>query len=406
MEKTMQAYFKLPLILAPFLMVGCASIGSENSLNPVETEVSSELINRTEVVAIVTSVDVATDLEQKAAHWGYDLKRKEILPELGIYLLAFDCPPGIDPYEASLELERLQPQSTVEVNHKYTLQAPIDLAPVDMTKASKAFRGPLKYADALIEWPEQGCEALIKIGIIDGEVNPEALVKDPSTQIIKRKFLGQRVGKLASLHGTAIADIIAGSGRLKNATIYNASVVGEDEKGIQYSGVEPMLKALNWMVSQDVKVVNISLAGPYNRTLERGIKSAVDKGLIIVAAVGNDGANASPRYPAAFENVIATTAVDSNMQVYENAIQGKHVDVSAPGVEIFVADGQNGRYVSGTSMATPFVSAKIASDIRYANAKSLDEIRMFFKKDSLDLGADGPDTVFGAGLIRANNCQL
>jgi len=272
----MQAYFKLPLILAPFLMVGCASIGSENSLNPVETEVSSELINRTEVVAIVTSVDVATDLEQKAAHWGYDLKRKE-------------------------------------------------------------FRGPLKYADALIEWPEQGCEALIKIGIIDGEVNPEALVKDPSTQIIKRKFLGQRVGKLASLHGTAIADIIAGSGRLKNATIYNASVVGEDEQGIQYSGVEPMLKALNWMVSQDVKVVNISLAGPYNRTLERGIKSAVDKGLIIVAAVGNDGANASPRYPAAFENVIATTAVDSNMQVYENAIQGKHVDVSAPGVEIFVA---------------------------------------------------------------------
>jgi len=396
----MQAQFKLSFLIAPLLFAGCATTNIETAQYVSEVETSSELINRSEVVAIVTSVDDATDLEQKAAHWGYDLKRKEILPELGIFLLAFDCPPGIDPFDASLELERLQPMSTVEVNHKYRLQSAVDL-----TQTTQSFRAPLKYADALIEWPETGCEALIKIGIIDGEVDPDGLTKGSTPRIVRRKFLGERVGKEASLHGTAIADIIAGSGRLKNAQIYNASVVGEDKNGVQYSGVEPMLKALNWMVGQDVRVVNISLAGPYNRTLERGIQKAVDKGLIIVAAVGNDGANAKPRYPAAFEDVIATTAVDSNLQVYRNAIQGAHVDVSAPGVEIYVGHGERGRYVSGTSIATPFVSAKIASDEKYVNAKSLDEVRKFLKNDSMDLGLDGQDPVFGAGLIKADQCK-
>jgi len=61
--------------------------------------------------------------------------------------------------------------------------------------------------------------------------------------------------------------------------------------------------------------------------------------------------------------------------------------------------------VSGTSIATPFVSAKIASDKKYVNAKSLDEIRMFLKNDSMDLGLDGQDPVFGAGLIKADQCK-
>jgi len=59
------------------------------------------------------------------------------------------------------------------------------------------------------------------------------------------------------------------------------------------------------MARSDVRVVNISLAGPYNRTLDRGIQRAVDKGMIIVAAVGNDGAQALPLYPAALKDVIA-----------------------------------------------------------------------------------------------------
>ena len=131
--------------------------------------------------------------------------------------------------------------------------------------------------------------------------------------------------------------------------------MSEEKDGTQYSGVEPILKALNWMARSDVRVVNISLAGPYNRTLDRGIQRAVDKGMIIVAAVGNDGAQALPLYPAALKDVIAATAVDSDAHIYNLAVQGRHVDIAAPGVEVFVGDEKTGRYVSGTSIAAPFV---------------------------------------------------
>ena len=118
----MTSKFKISLFLASVLFAGCETYNLERPHQKVSEATQNELINRSEVVAVVNSVDVATDLEQKAARWGYDLKRKESLEGLDLYILTFDCPPGIDPYVASLELQRLQPQSTVEANHKYILQ--------------------------------------------------------------------------------------------------------------------------------------------------------------------------------------------------------------------------------------------------------------------------------------------
>jgi NAD(P)-dependent dehydrogenase (short-subunit alcohol dehydrogenase family) len=58
-------------------------------------------------------------------------------------------------------------------------------------------------------------------------------------------------------------------------------------------------------VLSGVRLVNISLAGPYNKILDRSLHQAVSKGMIIVAAAGNTGADSPPRYPAAFDGVIA-----------------------------------------------------------------------------------------------------
>jgi len=68
-----------------------------------------------------------------------------------------------------------------------------------------------------------------------------------------------------------------------------------------------------------------------------------------VAAVGNSGANSAPQFPAALPSVIAATAVDADGQVYDKAVHGAHVDVSAPGVDVWLAE-QN-RYLTGTSVA-------------------------------------------------------
>jgi len=396
----MAARIKISLLMASALLVGCETYNLEAPRESIKTQRQAELINRSEVIAVVNSLDVAANLEQKAARWGYDLKRKEVLEGLDLYLLTFDCPPGIDPHIASLELERLQPLSTVEVNHKYILQSSISDASFTQSIT------PRKYANSLIEWPAEGCEALYKIGIIDGGVDTSILLADSTADIKSRIFLSGKQADEAQRHGTAIAEILIGTGRLKNAELYNASVVSEDDKGVQYSGVEPMLKALDWMVQSDVRVVNISLAGPYNRTLDRGIQRASDKGVIVVAAVGNNGAQSLPLYPAALKNVIAATAVDSESNIYNKAVQGQHVDVAAPGVEVFVGNEKTGRYVSGTSIAAPFVAAKIASDPRYANLKSTKDIRKLLLEETLDLGVSGVDSVYGAGLIQAHkNCR-
>lgn len=388
---------KMTLLLASALLAGCETYNLERPREVLAQKQTTELINRSEVVAVVNSVDIATDLEQKAARWGYELKRKEVLQGLDLYLLTFDCPPGIDPHVASIELERLQPQSTVEANHKYTLQAALS------DKDPMGILSPRTYANSLIEWPADGCEALFNIGIIDGGVDRKAILEYSSVSLESRNFISGREAPAAQRHGTAIAEILVGAGRLKNAKLYNASVVSEDKDGVQYSGVEPILKALDWMVRSDVRVVNMSLAGPYNRTLDRGIQRAANKGVIIVAAVGNSGAHSSPLYPAALEEVIAATAVDSNGNIYDKAVQGPHVDVSAPGVEVFVGDTKTGRYVSGTSIAAPFIVAKIASDPRYARVKSAKDIRALLSKETADLGVSGPDSIFGSGLIKANN---
>src|SRR5690554_7060803 len=72
------------------------------------------------------------------------------------------------------------------------------------------------------------------------------------------------------------------------------------------------------------------------------IKHACLTGLnvTLVASAGNDGKAAFPRYPAAYPEVIAVTAVDQDLNVYDRAAQGAHIELAAPGVNILIAKGQ------------------------------------------------------------------
>jgi len=385
-----------PFLFSMVLLGACQTTpNTETSpLSKSALEAASEqgpLINKTEVVAVVASNDIATDLEQKAAHWGYALKRKEPLDGLGLLVLTFDCPPGIDPHVASRELEQLSPQSNVGANHRYSFQASLNAAQI-------AAQTPKHYANALIEWPEDGCEVKRSIGMIDGGIDPNAnILRVASVQ--SRSFI-ENVSPIAVEHGTAVAEILVGPGRLSGGTLYSAAVVGTDSNGEVYSGVEPMLKALDWMVKSEVQVVNISLAGPYNRALQRGVDRAVDKGVVIVAAVGNSGADSEPQFPAALPSVIAATAVDADGQVYNKAVHGPHVDVAAPGVDVWL--DEQSRYLTGTSVAAPFIAAMIAADKELASAENAKQLRRKLISASYDLGEIGPDPIYGAGLLQFN----
>jgi len=374
-------------------LTACETFNLEPPSEQIILAAQDELQSQTEVIAVVNSIDSADLLERKASRRGYNLKDRNVLSGLGFVMLTFNAPTGLSTDVASRELEKLEPHATAGVNHKYSLQA---------FPATAKAKGR-EYADDLIAWPMDGCRANFPIGMIDGGVDLSASGL-PHSNIIVKKFTPEDENLGAIEHGTAIAELLVGQGRLTDTRLYSAVVISDEDTSQPSSGVGEILRALDWMQTSGVKLVNISLAGPYNRTLDRAVQRAANRGMILVAAVGNDGANATPRYPAAFKNVIAATAVDSGSEIYDGAVRGSHVDFAAPGVEVFIK--AQGRYISGTSVATPFITARIASDSQLLNNTELGKIKNLLAENAVDLGEPGRDSVYGQGLIKAQvSCQ-
>ena len=162
-------------------------------------------------------------------------------------------------------------------------------------------------------------------------------------------------------HGTHVAGIagaltnngigIAGTGY--DTSLISVKVLDSSGSGF-YSWVA---NGIIWAADHGARVINLSLGGTSpSVTLLNAINYAWNKGAVIVAAAGNS--NSSQRlYPAYYSNSIATAATDTNDKKASFSSYGSWVDVAAPGVSIF-STYNNGDYatLSGTSMATPFVS--------------------------------------------------
>lgn len=194
------------------------------------------------------------------------------------------------------------------------------------------------------------------VGIIDGGV---ARHDSLPGAIEQRGFA--RGAPRASAHGTAVASLISGSGAIRGAApgtpLLVADVYGDDPAGGSAFGI---VRALGWMAARGVKVATVSLVGPSNPLLAGAIRLARDKGLMVVAAVGNDGPAAPPAYPASYPNVVAVTGVDGRGRLLPEAGRAKHVDFAAPGADMNAAraDGGKGR-VRGTSFAAPLVAGRL-----------------------------------------------
>ena len=171
--------------------------------------------------------------------------------------------------------------------------------------------------------------------------------------------------------------------------------------------VASLVTAIEALAERGVRVINLSLSGPANEVLQKAITAAQAKGIVIVAAAGNNGAGAEPSYPAAYPGVVAVTAVDHELNVYRRATRGPYVDLAAPGVNVWTASAQGtGSLKTGTSYAVPFVSA--AAGVLLASHPELDmpAVRTRLEKATLDLGQPGRDPTFGFGLIQmAGLCE-
>jgi cell wall-associated protease len=120
---------------------------------------------------------------------------------------------------------------------------------------------------------------------------------------------------------------------------------------------EQIAYGIMYAADQGAKVLNLSLGGPYSRTIEYAMQYASKKGVTIVAASGNDGME-EVSYPASSKYAIAVGSTNRLDIVSDFSNYGKGLDLVAPGSDIpaLLPDG-NVTYMSGTSMATPHVAA-------------------------------------------------
>lgn len=165
-------------------------------------------------------------------------------------------------------------------------------------------------------------------------------------------------------HGTAVAALMVGKSRNfrgvePGARLYAADIYCNSGSG---GSADKIAGALAWMARERVGVINMSIVGPPNQTLERVVGVMVKRGHLLVAAVGNDGPAAAPLYPASYPGVVGVSAVDKRGRVLPEAGRGKQVMFAAPGNNMLSAAPGTPAYrqVRGTSYAAPIVSAMLA----------------------------------------------
>ena len=370
----------LPILTA--VLCGCHTAALDL---PVDAEIRADqdlVVDPQEIVVVTPSPAEARSLIRKAVPLGYRVSAEDTLGGLDLVMLTLRIPPGQDGGSAIRELERLEPSVTAGVNHAYAPQA---------TETDRK-----TYAPQLLDWDPAGCEAQTAIGVLDTAISPKIPVS-----VHRADFSRDTSSSEPASHGTAIVELLHMPGMLENVEVFHADIVSPSGALGEVASVDSMLRGLNWLIESDVHLVNISLSGPYNKILDRAFQSAERNGVIVVAASGNDGPDRSVRYPAGFSSTLAVTAIDADTDVYHNAVRGEAIDFSAPGVDVYVELVSDGRFLTGTSIAAPFVTMRIAGDAETASLGSVDEVRAILSRSSSDLGIEGHDTTFGHGLISA-----
>lgn len=204
-------------------------------------------------------------------------------------------------------------------------------------------------------------------------------------------------------HGTNIAGIIAAAannnrgiaGILWDARIMPIKALGSDGMGDEYKLGEGILHAVD--NGADIVLLSLGLHH-YSPYLHEIIEYAEENGVLLIAAVGNEG-NAV-KYPAAYPTVLAVGGVNADREVASASNYGPEVDVVAPWQVFTTRLGGEYGTIEGTSMAAPQAAA--AAALIWAQYPSFEpyQIRNLIRQSALDIGAPGWDEHSGYGLLQ------
>ncbi|MDV8150855.1 S8 family peptidase [Acinetobacter pittii] len=164
-------------------------------------------------------------------------------------------------------------------------------------------------------------------------------------------------------HGTHVAGTVGGStyGVAKNVSLVPIRILGCDGSGASSN----VIAGLDWILKNGKKpaVVNMSLGGEANTSLDSAVENLFNNGYVMVVAAGNSNTDACSSSPARVSKAITVAATDSTDTRASYSNYGSCVDIFAPGSQInssWIGSNTATKVLNGTSMATPHVVGVVA----------------------------------------------
>jgi subtilisin family serine protease len=240
----------------------------------------------------------------------------------------------------------------------------------------------------------------ISVAVIDSQID----IKHPDLDgVVAEQFDAVGAADLPHSHGTGMAGAIFAHRKLMgiapSARLYAIHAFSSGAANPE-STTFNILKGLEWASAKGVRVINMSFAGPRDPSMERALRAAHDKGIVLIAAAGNAGPKSPPLFPGADPNVIAVTATDVNDKIFSGANRGRYIAVAAPGVDILVPAPDNTyQLTTGTSVASAEVSGLAALLLERNPNLGPEDVRKILTSSARRLGSKERDDDFGSGLI-------
>jgi len=276
--------------------------------------------------------------------------------------------------------------------------------PETLPEDSAAMHKP--FEDNVLEWlgVEENADSGkgIKIAVLDTAIRSHISLENKQVSyidLVNEDAASESTD--AKWHATAVASLIAGGhpstpGVAPASELLSVKVMTDNGSGDAFT----LAKGIYAAIENGAQVINISL-GSYSdvAVLRDAVTAAVERDVVIVAAVGNDGST-EVLYPARYPGVLGVTAVDADGRITYFANKGESVDLAAPGFMVPAAWGDNKLVsFSGTSVPVPLVAGEVAALLSANPEMSGSEAIETILNHANDGGTPGRDVEFGAGIM-------
>jgi len=318
----------------------------------LERDPAGELVVRGELLAQPATAAARAALEAG----GFRVLREDVMDGLDLAWLVLRPPAGVALADAVARARTLDPQGAYDFHHVYAGSGSVG-AP-----AASAAAAPQPVADPVVM-----SMGGLRVGLVDSGVD----TRHPAFAHTTVQRHGCEDGAHPAPHGTAVASLmVGGDGAFRSAlpqgTLYAGDAFCDAPAG---GSVEAVAREIAWLARQQVAVVNVSLVGPANQILQRVIAAAVARGMLVVAAVGNDGPAAPPLFPASWPGVVGVGGVDGRLRLLAEGARGPQVMFVAPGADMVGAASGTQAFapLRGTSFAAPLVAGLLAASLQQAS---------------------------------------